>query len=147
MKMTVAVCGAAGSMVSTFTTVLAIKRCKLPSEIGSMSVRFRCLFQVGEKTEVRHRRRLPMMHLKGSWWINQRYLAYLLRHTLRWRSNVARVQSRTNEVQEPFFVIEESCMSIQASTQTNKLEDHLGLLSFGIDTTHGTALAVNLRSV
>ena len=54
--MTVAVCGAVGSMTSTLSMDLATKGCKLPSEIDSMSVRFRCLFQVDGKTVVRDRR-------------------------------------------------------------------------------------------
>ena len=54
--MTVAVCGAAGPMMSTVSMVLATKGCKLPSEINSMSVRFRWLFQVDGKIVVRDRR-------------------------------------------------------------------------------------------
>lgn len=43
-------CGAAGSMTSTFTMVLSTTRRMLPSEIVSMSVRFRCFLQVDGKT-------------------------------------------------------------------------------------------------
>src|SRR5258706_4890064 len=63
--MTVAVCGAVGSTTCTVTMVLSTRGCKLPSEIDSMSVRFRDLFQVDGKTVVRDRRRLSMMHLSG----------------------------------------------------------------------------------
>jgi len=65
MKMTVAVCRAAGSMTSTFAIVLAIEKCKLPSEIDSMSVRLRYLFRVDGETLLSDRCRLPMMHLSG----------------------------------------------------------------------------------
>lgn len=52
-----------------------------------------------------------------------------------------------SQVQEQSFVIEESRLSIHASGQTNTFEGHLGSLFSGTDTTHGMALAVNLRSV
>src|SRR5258706_9192258 len=96
--MTVAVCGAVGSTTCTVTMVLSTRGCKLPSEIDSMSVRFRDLFQVDGKTVVRDRRRLSMMHLSGRLVDKPAAVGLLVKTQLRERSNAAHVQSSTEIV-------------------------------------------------
>ena len=143
--MTVAVCGAAGSTTCTVSMVLSTRGCKLPSEIDSMSVRFRCLYQVDGKTVARDRRRRLPMHLSG-WLVDRPATVGLLLKTQ--TAPEEQCCPRTDRYkQEQSFVIEESRLSIHGSGQTNTFEGHLGLLFSGTDTTHGMALAVNLRSV
>ena len=99
------------------------------------------------KTVITDRRRLPVVRPLERPVDQPATVDLFLRDPPHRTRNVVRLWFKPDKVQESSFVIKESRTSIQSSPYYNTHDGHLGSLCFGTDTTHGRALAVNLRSV
>lgn len=130
-------------MTSTFTIVLAIRRSKLSSG-------FEFIVHASDscsKTVITDRRQLPVVRPLERLVDQPATVDLLFKRPPHRTRNIVRLWFKPDKVQEPSFVINESCTSIQTSPYYNTHDGYLGSLCFGTDTTHGRALAVNLRSV